>query len=272
MIFIKKRTYKFIAAIFISLTAFLSCESFFIFHPNKDVTSTPEDIGLEFEDVFIDTEDGIKIHGWYVPSKKERGTVLFCHGNAGNISCRLDTVRIFKELDLSVLIFDYRGYGRSGGEPSEEGTYSDALASWDYLVNNKMIPPEKIIAWGRSLGGAVAAWLAKNRTPGLLIMESSFTSVEDVAEFHLPVIPGSLIFGDTYNTLEIIDDIKCPVMIIHSPGDEIIPYSQGQRLFMAASEPKEFLEISGSHNNGFFVSVDRYKKSIDRFIGQYHVR
>ncbi len=244
------------------------CEKYFIFHPEKDVASTPKDINIAYESVFFTTEDSVKISAWMVPSPNERATVIFCHGNAGNISHRLNTVRILHQLELSVLIFDYRGYGNSEGSPSVEGTYKDVDAAYKYLTIEKKVDPKRIIAWGRSLGGAVAAWLVRNKEARLLVLESTFTSAADIAEDFMPAAPTSLVFGDSYNTKGIIKDIKCPALIIHSPRDDIIPFKHGKKLFELANEPKEFLEISGLHNRGFIKSI-KYKPGINAFLEKY---
>ncbi len=261
---------KIIITLIVFLILFtINCESYFVFHPIKKIERTPEDIGLNYNAVNIITEDEVTISGWWIPSSAERAVVLFCHGNAGNISHRLDTIRIFNDMGLSVFIFDYRGYGNSTGSPSEEGTYRDVEAAYKYLILNRKIKSEKIISWGRSLGGAVAAWLAANKKVKLLVLESTFTNVADVAEFHLPIAPSTLMFGDCYNTRERLKTIACPVLVIHSPDDKIIPYSHGERLFKSAKGPKEFIVISGGHNSGFYISLKKYKKGIDAFISRY---
>src|SRR4030043_1943279 len=142
-----------------------------LFYPVREITVTPKNIGLDFEDITLTTKDNVNISAWNIPATNERGVLLFCHGNAGNISHRLDSIRIFHDLNLSVLIFDYRGYGKSEGSPTEDGTYLDAESVWDYLVNIKHISPEKIILFGRSLGSAVAAEIALNHKAGVLIIE-----------------------------------------------------------------------------------------------------
>ena len=197
-----------------------------------------------------------------------RGTVLFCHGNGGNISYLLDRVRIYHSLKLNVMLFDYRGYGRSGGSPSEEGTYRDAAAAWEHLVSVRKVPPERIIVIGWSLGGPIAARLCLTRTPRALILESTFTSAADVAESYYKHAPVRIIFGDTYNTAGSISRIRCPILVVHSPEDDIIPYRLGERLYRLAPARKEFLIIHGSHNDGFADSIDIYAAGLDRFISK----
>ncbi|MFC1976070.1 alpha/beta hydrolase [Chloroflexota bacterium] len=240
-----------------------------IYFPIRNITATPADIGLPYEPVWLETADGVRLSGWFVPAEKARGVVLFFHGNAGNISHRLDSIKTFHRLGLSVFIIDYRGYGQSEGKISEQGTYLDAEAAWHYLVEERQIPPGEIILFGRSLGGAVATWLAQKYTPGMLIVESTFTSVPNVAAKHYPFFPVRLLARIKYNTLEHLPQIDCPILVVHSPDDEIIPYSHGQELFGTAQEPKHFLKLKGGHNEGVFVSGKLYEDGLDNFITQY---
>lgn len=236
---------------------------------NREMVATPAEAGLAFKDVFFLTADGIKINGWFIPAENAKGTVLFCHGNAGNISHRLDSIEIFNRLELNTFIFDYRGYGRSDGKPTEKGTYLDAEAAWDYLIRVLKIPPREIIIFGRSLGGAVAGWLAQQHRPRALIVESGFLSVPDIAARYYPYLPVRILSRFDYPLQKYLNQIDCPVLIIHSPDDEIIPFAQGQRLFQAAKDPKEFLQIYGSHNDGFLIAKERYLDGLKAFLSKY---
>ena len=240
-----------------------------VFFPSKEIEATPRDIGLAYEDITLSTEDRKNISAWFVPSGKERGVVLFCHGNAGNISHRLDSIRIFHDLGLSVLIFDYRGYGRSEGSPTEKGTYLDAEAAWAYLVNARKVRPEKVILFGRSLGAGVAAEMALRHRAAGLIMESAFMSVPSLGSKFFPYLPGyliRLISRFHYSNIDKISTIGVPKLIIHSPQDEIIPFEHGVSLFEKATAPKEFLRITGGHNEGFMLSGRTYIDGLDRFV------
>lgn len=234
--------------------------------PGRELNATPEQIGLDYESVSITTKDGLSLHGWFIPAGQSRGTLLFFHGNAGNISHRLDSLAIFNQLGLNVLIFDYRGYGRSEGAPSEEGLYKDAEAALGYLVQERGIAQNDIVYFGRSLGGAVAAWLAARHPPGALILESTFTSAPDMAAELYPWYPARLMTRLHYNALDNLKKVSSPVLIIHSRDDEIVPFSHGQRLFQAASRPRQLLEIHGGHNTGFLMSRDRYTEGVDAFL------
>ncbi len=235
------------------------------YYPIRAIEYTPKDIGLEYEDVSLTAKDGVQISGWFIPSQSSRAVVLFCHGNGGNISHRLQKIMILNRLNLDVLIFDYRGYGKSKGRPSENGLYLDAEAVYDYLLNEKKVHPQKIVGYGESLGGAVIAELALRREFGSIIMESSFTSVADMAKTVAPFIPG-FVFKSRFDTLSKIKNIGYPKLILHSANDEIIPFEQGRRLFDNAEEPKEFIEMQGGHNDAFLVSGDLFVSAIDSFI------
>ena len=240
--------------------------------PTRQVQATPGDIGLDFDSVTLTTSDNEQLDAWFVPAELARGTLLFCHGNAGNNSHRLDSIRLFHELGLSVLIFDYRGYGQSTGKPTEKGTYRDADAAWQYLVEQRGIPPQHIILFGRSLGASITAELATRQVAAGVILESAFTSVPDVAAKFYPWLPVRWMSRYQYNTRKQLADIHSPVLIAHSRDDEIIPYSNGERLFEAASEPKQFLELRGGHNDGFMVSGDSYLRGLEVFINEVSIK
>ena len=237
--------------------------------PGRALTATPSDIGLDFEDVSLATRDNEVLHGWYIPATDPIGVVLFFHGNAGNISHRLDSIEIFQELNLDVLIFDYRGYGQSSGSASEQGTYIDAQTAWDYLVNSRGIAPGNIVIFGRSLGGAVASWLAARTTPGAVILESCFTSGPDMGGRLYPFLPVRLITRLKYPVKDHVKLVSSPLLIIHSQQDEIIPFDMGQSIFAAAPEPKEMLVLSGDHNGGFLLNRHQYLAAIDKFLDRY---
>ena len=234
--------------------------------PTREVEATPGDIGLDFEPLTLNTGDDEQLDAWFIPADPKRGVVLFCHGNAGNISHRLDSIRLFHELGLSVLIFDYRGYGQSTGKPTEKGTYRDADAAWHYLVTLRGISPEHIILFGRSLGAPIAADLATRQSAAAVILESGFTSVPDIAAKFYPWLPVRWLSRYQYNTRKKLANIHSPVMIVHSRDDEIIEYANGERLFEAANEPKQFLELSGGHNDGFMVSGKDYIRGLNNFL------
>ncbi|WP_372634845.1 alpha/beta hydrolase [Fodinibius sp.] len=237
-----------------------------VFHPTKQMGTDPSAAGLPFEDVTFETTNGLQLHGWFVTAGDSAPTILYCHGNAGNISGRLETIRLLHELGLNVFIFDYRGYGRSEGTPSETGTYRDASAAWGYLTETRGIEKEKIIAMGRSLGGSVAAWLAARKDPAAAIVESSFTSAAQLAADFYPWLPVRWLLKYDYNTIAYLQNIKAPVFMAHSRDDEIVPFHHGKTLFEAAGKPKMFVELRGSHASGFLETETKYRKQLRSFL------
>ena len=237
------------------------------FYPSRNLIATPSEQGLPWEDVSFRAGDGTALHGWFIPGG-ERGTLLFFHGNAGNISHRLDTLEIFHKLGLSVFIFDYRGYGKSEGRATEAGVYSDAEGAWRYLTGERAVPPEEIVVFGRSLGGAVAAWAAEKYRPAGAILESTFTSLADAGKRHFFFLPVGLIVGDAFNTLARIGRIRCPLLLASSPDDEIVPGEHGRILYDAAPEPKWFLPLRGDHNWGFIYTGEAYAEGLDAFFSE----
>jgi len=241
----------------------------FVYYPHKSLVAAPDRFGLDYEEVYLETEDGERLHAWFIPAENAGATLLFFHGNAGNISHRLDSIRIFHGMALNVFIPDYRGYGNSSGSPSEEGTYQDARAAWDHLTVERGIAADNIIVFGRSLGAAIAAWLAKQTEPAALILESAFTSVQAMGKKLYPFLPVDLLTRIRYPTLDYIRDTRVPLLVIHSREDEIIPFEFGRQLHEAAAVPAEFLAIEGGHNDGFLVSGDHYRRGVAEFIRRY---
>lgn len=244
-------------------------QSHLIYFPQveRDFITTPTRVGLTYESVAITTADNETLHGWFVSTPSAaKGTILFFHGNAGNISHRMNYLSMFSGLDYNSFIFDYRGYGKSSGSPSESGTYQDASAAWRYLTEEKAIPPSEIVLFGESLGGAIAAWLATQHEPRALVLASTFTSVPDLAAQLYPFLPVRLLARFQYSTIDYLQSITCPVLVAHSPQDEIVPFSHGQALFQAASSPKQFLRLQGGHNEGFIFTRKEWILMLDEFI------
>lgn len=243
-------------------------QSKYVYFPTSAIVAIPSDAGLLFEDIMLKTSDGISISGWYVPAENQRGTILFFHGNGGNISHRIEFIEMFYKLNLSTFIIDYRGYGKSEGKPTEEGTYLDAEAAWDYLVEEKKINPSGVILYGRSLGGPIGARLAEKHKPAALILDSTFTSIKDIGAGLYPFLPVRKFFKFEYNTIEYLKGVDCPVLIIHSRSDSYIPFSHARELSEAVDNKKELVETLGDHNTNFIVSRKDYKNSIDFFIDE----
>ena len=267
----KKRTviYRSFLFIFIScfvLNAFIYMQQpNMVFYPLKEIEVTPKEWGLNYKQVRLTLPTGNSISGWFLPHPEARKTVLFFHGNGGNISHRGDSIYIFHKLKLNVLIIDYPGYGNSDGYPSENGLYQSANAAWQYLTDKEQVAANNIIIFGRSLGGAVAVDLASRVTAGGLILESTFSSVNDMAKIVFPFISNFIFFRYSFDSLSKINKVKYPVLMIHSPDDEIIPFELGQKLFAAVQSEKHFLQIEGGHNDGFMQSIRPYIQSLRVF-------
>ena len=240
-----------------------------LFFPEKALAGTPANWGLDFEDVYFTAADGVELHGWFVPGQGEV-TWLWFHGNAGNISHRLENLSLLRDyLGVSVFLFDYRGYGRSEGHASEEGTYRDAAAALAYLESPQDVDPGKIVLFGRSLGCAVAVDLASRHQPYALILESPFTSISDMAKRAVPLFPVGALLRTKYDSLSKIDGISAPLLILHGDQDEVVPIESGLRLYQAANEPKEFYVIIGAgHNDTYIVGGEEYFAELRRFLAE----
>lgn len=238
-----------------------------LYIPFRQIDETPEGLGLEYVDLSITTPDRIVINAWFIPKEEPRATILFLHGNGGNLSHRLTKIAFFYELGVNVFIFDYRGYGKSKGIPSEKGLYTDAQACYDYVTKILKISPDKIILYGESLGGAVAIDLASRNRVKALILEGVFPSVVDMARRLLPFLP-SFLLSSKFDSVSKIDKISVPKLFIHSCNDEIIPFDLGKKVFDRAVSPKEFFEIHGGHNDAFFNQIGILKKRIWDFLEQ----
>jgi fermentation-respiration switch protein FrsA (DUF1100 family) len=239
-----------------------------VYFPNvaREHIATPAAYGMSYEDAAIVTEDGETLHAWWIPAEGARGTVLLFHGNAGNISHRIEYARMFRTLGYSTLLAEYRGYGKSTGSPSEEGTYRDASASWRWLATQKGVSGSDIVVFGESLGGAVACWLAARERPRALVLASTFTSVPDLGAEVYRFLPVRLLSRFRYNTRECLSQVEAPVLIAHSPRDDIVPHAHGRRLYEAAREPKQFLELAGGHNDGFIFTRAEWVKALGEFL------
>lgn len=251
----------------LAMVIFLA-QSRLIYYPEsgRSVVGTPSDLGLAYESVEVPTSDSETLHGWFVPAPAATGTILFFHGNAGNISHRMEYLLMFYHLGYNTFIFDYRGYGQSSGSPSESGTYLDAQAAWRYLTQKKGIPPATIVLFGESLGGAIAAWLATREKPALLVLASVFTSIPDMAAKMYPFLPIRLLSRFEYNTIGYLQAITCPVFVAHSPQDELVPFAHGRALYQTVRGSKHFLELQGGHNNGFIFMREDWVEALRKFM------
>ncbi len=257
-------------AALIGATLFLMIfEKRLIYYPAAALDVTPAALGLPFEEVSIDVEHGVKLHGWFIKSSKQPAvaTVLFSHGNAGNIADRIDRIRTWRTLGVDVLLYDYRGFGRSTGAPDEEGTYEDGRAAYDYLLKTRGVDPARLVLMGESLGCAISIQLALDRKAAGLVLEAPFASIPHMAAAIYPFLPAKLFVRTKYDNVAKIPQLKMPVLIVQGTQDEVIPVAQGRLVYEAAPQPKKFLSVEGAHHNDVYVvGGDRYLRELASFI------
>jgi pimeloyl-ACP methyl ester carboxylesterase len=238
--------------------------------PEKAHNGRPEDFGLQARDLYFETQERVKLHGWLFVRDPRAPFLLWCHGNAGNISHRLDNIARLLQHGINVFIFDYRGYGKSGGTLSESGFYQDAEAAWETLVREGPVPPARVVLFGRSLGCAMAADLATRVPAAGLILESGFPHLGAIAKIHYPFIFSERLLSGRYDALSRLKRIKMPVLVIHGDRDTIVPIHLGRRLFDAAPEPREWCEIKGGdHNDTYLVGGPAYFQKLLETIGRW---
>ena len=279
-VFMGKRRMMFdlflLIAAFVAIMLFLRWrEPHMLYYPDRHIERTPDQVGLKYDDVTLTTSDGLKINGWFVhaldASRSPRATILFFHGNAGNISHRLEKLQTLADLGVDTFLIDYRGYGRSEGFPGEAGTYRDAEAVYSYILNTVHRSPNTVVVYGESLGSAVAVDLAVKHPVGGVIIEEAFTSVGDVGQKMFPFLPVRWLVRNKYDTLSKIGRINAPLLIFHSRDDEFFDIRHAQRLLAAAKEPKQLVELHGGHNDAFEVSAELYRKSLRDFLSSLSV-
>jgi uncharacterized protein len=250
----------------LALTAMARPADRLVFFPTRELDGgTPAVYGLAYEDVALTAADGVALHAWWVPAPSARRSVLFLHGNAGNISHRLDKLAVLAGLDASVLLLDYRGYGRSEGTPDEAGTYRDADAAYAWL-RARGVAPETIVAYGESLGGPIATDLASRRPLAGLVLESAPSSILGVAQYHYPLVPVSWFLSVRYDALSRMPAVRAPVLIMHSPRDEIVPFAMAEELLAAAPGRKRLVRLDGGHNDAFIVAAEVYQAALREFL------
>jgi len=240
-----------------------------VYHPTRDAEYTPDDVGRPAEDVWLKTSDGLRLHAWFFAadqsSPRAKFVMLFCHGNGGNLTSRPGYYRAILETGVNLLTFDYRGYGRSDGEPSEAGTYTDAEAAYQWL-RTRGFAPEHILVWGESLGGGIASNVAATEPVGGLMLQSTFTSIPDIGAELFPWLPVKLISRIKYDTHGRLPHLKCPVVVMHSRGDTTIRFPHGERNFAAAREPKAFVELEGDHNDALLANRAAYVSGAEKIV------
>ena len=258
-----------LAAIPLVLLVFLRWyEPRLIYLPWPEIERTPADLGWTYQDLDLSAADGARLHAWFLPAAAPaRATVLFLHGNAGNISHRFDKLAVLRALGVDILIVDYRGYGGSTGRPSEAGTYLDADAAYTWLGKERQVDPQRIVLYGESLGAAIAVDLAAREPVGGLVLESVFSSGVDVATEMFPFLPVRLLLRNRYESSAKIDRVRAPLLIVHSREDEFFSWHHPQRLFDAANAPKRLVELHGGHNDAFLRSAQIYREALTTFLG-----
>jgi uncharacterized protein len=237
-----------------------------LFMPSSAIFQTPQQAGLSAEDVWIETTDGVRLHGWYFPNEASEWVVVLSHGNAGNISGRIAIAETLLRSGAAVLMYDYRGYGKSNGKPSEHGLYKDIEGVVCFLTDEFNYPEHRIVMYGRSLGGAVAAYAATRFSLGGLVLDSAFINMKRMVREVYPFVPAFLATYDFPTDRYISELQNTPVMIMHSPNDEIISYHHGKYLFERATEPKQFIQLRGGHNDNFFLSREIIEQSWINFL------
>ncbi len=268
---------KFLVFTIIGALAFYLLICLFMFFSQKSLIhipyaqfiGTPIDHGMQYEEVYLDTDDSARLHAWYIPHPKAEFTFWIFSGNAGNKSYMLDSIKMIYDLGFSVFIFDYREFGPSTGKLTEQAMYRDSEICWQYLTQSRGISADRIVLHGRSLGTAMASWIAAKTKPAALIMESGFTSMSDMAKHYYKWLPIDWLLRWQYDNLGRIASITSPILYIHSPADELTPYHHSQQLFAATAGDKEFLTISGNHEDGFVESADVYTDGIVQFMGRF---
>jgi len=241
-----------------------------LFRPVRELEGTPADEGLAYRDVALTNRQGTSLHGWFVPRAGARFTLLFFHGNGGNVSHRLFSLRLFHDLGLAVLLIDYSGYGRSGGTPSEAALLADARAAWDWAAAQGSAAGD-VILFGRSLGGAVAAGLAGELAagdvrPGGVILESTFNSAADMGARRYPWLPVRRLIRDRFDSAAALGEVRVPALFAHSPEDEVVPFELGRILYEGYRGPKSFLPLRGGHNRGYLEMGPDYPAGLARFL------
>ena len=232
------------------------------------MTVNPQSIEILYEDVDFQAEDGQSLSGWFMPAPDAKITVLFCHGRAGNISDYLAKAKFFHEMGMNLMMFDYRGYGRSPGTPSEKGFYRDVRAAYDFLISRNDVDEERIVVFGESLGGAVAADLCLHRNVKALVLESSIVSVPIEARRLYPFLPVQILTSEKFDTLSKIRMIQIPKLFVHGLDDEEIDFSDALQLYYAAASPKEFLPFQGTHDDDIFKISRSYKDALSKFFSE----
>jgi pimeloyl-ACP methyl ester carboxylesterase len=243
-------------------------ENRLIFHPATGIARTPRDVGLDYQDLYFTTADNVRLNGWFIPHPQASATMVWFHGNAGNIGDRVNNIKLLHDKTrISIFIFDYRGYGRSPGSSSETTTYLDGEAAMNFVRSQLQIESKNLLIFGRSLGAAVAAEMASRHDSRAVILESPFASIREMAKVVFPALPIGPLLSAKFDVIDKVGKITVPLLVLHGDQDGIIPFEQGQRVFAAARQPKQFYPITGAgHNDTFITGGDGYYERLKSFI------
>ena len=243
-------------------------DNLFVFQPSEWTEQDWSQLsGLPLEDIWLTVSSDVRVFGWYIDAGPGKPVLLWCHGNAGNISHRLPNISELYQRGISVMIFDYRGYGKSSGTPSENGLYQDALAAYEFLVTQKAINPKQLVLFGRSLGTSVAGEVARQSSAAGLILEGAFPSIQSMADHHYFGFPASWLVDSTFNLERKLTQISLPILVIHGERDTIVPQKFGEQVFKAAREPKSWYSVRGAgHNDVPFIGGRAYFAQLLHFI------
>lgn len=244
-----------------------------IFFPFREYDASPSSLGIEFDEVSLSIPGGDTVYGWYChTAAKPRAVILFLNGNAGNMSHRLERLPMARELNVDILLVDYPGYGRSTGKPTEQSLYATADASYHYLIAQRKAPANRIILFGESIGSAVALHLAAQQIVGGVVVESGFTSLPEVGSSHYGWLPVKYLLKYKFPARDYIMNTSCPVLVSHSPQDEVTPFRMGEELFELAEEPKRFVSLTGGHNDRDFLRNSDWRSSMIWLIDEVEKR
>ena len=244
----------------------------FIFEPVKEHLEAPDQYGLDFEEINISRGHDHYVNSWFIPCSNGNGlTILFCHGNSGNISHRRKTIEHYHNLGFNFFVFDYSGYGKSKGKPGEIDFALDAVVAWKYLVKEKQIPPEKIVVLGRSLGGFPASFIASLYQPAALILESTFISLQNVARDRYFLLPVEIFVKVKMSNLDLVENISSPLLLIHSKDDKIVRCYHSETLYKQAHVPKQLVYFAGSHNGCYYEDTNKYSETVLEFLKKNNI-
>jgi fermentation-respiration switch protein FrsA (DUF1100 family) len=256
-----------LVAYLLVLLMFAHWENSLIYFPMKYPAGDWEPFGLKVDDATFTAADGTQLHGWYSPADQPIAVILFCHGNAGNVTHRADALQAVQAMQASILVFDYRGYGRSEGTPSEAGVLADARAARKWLAERAGVGEQDVVLMGESLGGGVAVELAAKDGARGLVLQDTFSSLPDVAAYHYPWLPVRWLMQGRLDSVSLIDQYHGPLLMAHGDADMIVPFPFAEKLFAAANEPKRFLREPGANHNDapapeFYPALEQFLRDL----------